>query len=115
MKALVYHGPAQRGWDTIDDPTIIDPTDIVVRIDSSTICGADLHILRETYPTAARHRAWARGRRNRAGDRSERDARWRSMTGCGRVLRELVRPLPLLQGGAGTDSAWVAAVGSSAT
>jgi alcohol dehydrogenase len=50
MKALVYHGPGQRSWDTVDDPTIIDPTDIVVRIDSSTICGSDLHILRGDVP-----------------------------------------------------------------
>ena len=50
MKALVYHGPSQRGWDTVDDPTIIDPTDIVVRIDSSTICGTDLHILKGDVP-----------------------------------------------------------------
>lgn len=50
MKALVYHGPGQRGWDTVDDPTIVDPTDIVVRIDSSTICGTDLHILKGDVP-----------------------------------------------------------------
>jgi alcohol dehydrogenase len=50
MKALVYHGPGQRGWDTVDDPTIIDPTDIVVRIDTSTICGSDLHILKGDVP-----------------------------------------------------------------
>jgi alcohol dehydrogenase len=50
MKALVYHGPGQRGWDTVDDPTIIDQTDIVVRIDSSTICGTDLHILKGDVP-----------------------------------------------------------------
>jgi alcohol dehydrogenase len=50
MKALVYHGPSQRGWDTVDDPTIIDPTDIVVRIDTSTICGSDLHILKGDVP-----------------------------------------------------------------
>jgi alcohol dehydrogenase len=50
MKALVYHGPDQRSWDTVDDPTIIDPTDIVVRIDSSTICGTDLHILKGDVP-----------------------------------------------------------------
>jgi alcohol dehydrogenase len=37
MKALVYHGPGRRGWDTVGDSTIIDPTDIV-RIDTSTIC-----------------------------------------------------------------------------
>jgi alcohol dehydrogenase len=50
MKALVYNGPDQRGWDTVNDPTIIDPTDIVVRIDTSTICGTDLHILKGDVP-----------------------------------------------------------------
>jgi alcohol dehydrogenase len=50
MRALVYHGPGQRGWDTVADPTIIDPTDIVVRIDTSTICGSDLHILKGDVP-----------------------------------------------------------------
>jgi alcohol dehydrogenase len=50
MKALVYHGPGQRGWDTVEDPSIIDPTDAVVRIDTSTICGTDLHILKGDVP-----------------------------------------------------------------
>jgi alcohol dehydrogenase len=50
MKALVYHGPGQRGWDNVPDPTILDPTDVVVRIDSSTICGTDLHILKGDVP-----------------------------------------------------------------
>jgi len=50
MKALVYHGPDQRSWDTVADPTIVDPTDIVVRIDTSTICGSDLHILKGHVP-----------------------------------------------------------------
>jgi len=50
MKALVYHGPGQRGWDTVDDPTILDPTDAVVRVDTSTICGTDLHILKGDLP-----------------------------------------------------------------
>jgi alcohol dehydrogenase len=34
----------------VDDPTIIDPTDIVARIDTSTICGTDLHILKGDVP-----------------------------------------------------------------
>jgi alcohol dehydrogenase len=50
VKALVYHGPGQRGWDTVADPTIIDQTDILVRIDTSTICGSDLHILKGDVP-----------------------------------------------------------------
>jgi alcohol dehydrogenase len=50
MKALVYHGPGQRGWDTVPDPTILDPTDAIVRIDTTTICGTDLHILKGDVP-----------------------------------------------------------------
>ena len=50
MRALVYHGPGQRSWDTVPDPGIIDPTDIIVRIDTSTICGSDLHILKGDVP-----------------------------------------------------------------
>jgi alcohol dehydrogenase len=50
MKALVYHGPGERGWDTVGDPTILDPTDILVRIDTTTICGTDLHILKGDVP-----------------------------------------------------------------
>jgi alcohol dehydrogenase len=50
MKALVYHGPGQRGWDSVADPGIVDPTDAIVRIDTSTICGTDLHILKGDVP-----------------------------------------------------------------
>jgi alcohol dehydrogenase len=50
MKGLVYHGPGKRSWDEIPDPTIEAPTDIVVRIDTSTICGTDLHILKGDVP-----------------------------------------------------------------
>ena len=50
MKALVYHGPGKRSWDEAPDPTIEVPTDVVVRIDSSTICGTDLHILKGDVP-----------------------------------------------------------------
>ena len=50
MKALVYHGPGERGWDTVEDPSIVDPTDIIVRVDTTTICGTDLHILKGDVP-----------------------------------------------------------------
>jgi alcohol dehydrogenase len=50
MKALVYHGPGQRAWEQVADPTILEPTDAIVRIDSSTICGTDLHILKGDVP-----------------------------------------------------------------
>jgi alcohol dehydrogenase len=50
MKALIYEGPGRRSWATKPDPAIEDPTDVVVRIDSSTICGTDLHILKGDVP-----------------------------------------------------------------
>jgi alcohol dehydrogenase len=50
MKALVYHGPGLRSWEEKPDPTVQAPTDAVVRIDSATICGTDLHILKGDVP-----------------------------------------------------------------
>ena len=50
MKALVYHGPGEKAWETVPDPVIQEPTDVIVRIDSSTICGTDLHILKGDVP-----------------------------------------------------------------
>ena len=37
MKALLYHGPGERSWDGVPDPPLEQPTDAIVRIDSSTI------------------------------------------------------------------------------
>jgi len=50
MHALVYHGPGKQAWESVPDPTIVDATDAVVRIDSSTICGTDLHIMKGDTP-----------------------------------------------------------------
>jgi alcohol dehydrogenase len=51
MKALTYGGPGVRAWETVPDPSIDEPTDVVVEIGSSTICGTDLHILKGDVPT----------------------------------------------------------------
>lgn len=45
MKALVYHGPGKKAWEQVPDAVIQEPTDVVVRVDTTTICGTDLHIL----------------------------------------------------------------------
>jgi alcohol dehydrogenase len=50
MKALVFHGPGERSWDTVPDPELVDETDAIVRIDTATICGTDLHILKGDVP-----------------------------------------------------------------
>jgi alcohol dehydrogenase len=50
MKGLVYHGRGKRAWETVPDRRIEQPTDAIVRIDSATICGTDLHILKGDVP-----------------------------------------------------------------
>jgi alcohol dehydrogenase len=50
VKALVYHGPGQKEWESKPDPELHAPSDAIVRIDSSTICGTDLHILKGDVP-----------------------------------------------------------------
>jgi len=50
MMALVYHGPGQRRWEEKPRPRVLAPTDAVVRITTSTICGTDLHILKGDVP-----------------------------------------------------------------
>ncbi|GAA5073633.1 zinc-dependent alcohol dehydrogenase family protein [Streptomyces similanensis] len=50
MKAYVFHGPGQSAWEDVPDPDIKDPTDAVVRVDTVTICGTDLHILKGDVP-----------------------------------------------------------------
>jgi alcohol dehydrogenase len=50
MKALVYHGPNQKSWDEVPDPELIEPTDAIVVVEATTICGSDLHILKGDLP-----------------------------------------------------------------
>lgn len=53
MKALVYHGPGNKAWESVPDPVIENPTDAIVRVETTTICGTDLHILKGDVPTVA--------------------------------------------------------------
>jgi alcohol dehydrogenase len=50
MKALVYQGPGKKAWMDVPPPRIQHPTDVLVRIDATTICGTDLHILKGDVP-----------------------------------------------------------------
>jgi alcohol dehydrogenase len=51
MRAIVYHGPGQSALTEVPDPEITDDGDVIVRVDMTTICGTDLHILRGDVPT----------------------------------------------------------------
>ncbi|GAA4746319.1 zinc-dependent alcohol dehydrogenase family protein [Flavisolibacter ginsenosidimutans] len=50
MKALVYHGAGKKAWEEKQKPTLLDPTDAIVKISKTTICGTDLHILKGDVP-----------------------------------------------------------------
>jgi alcohol dehydrogenase len=50
MQALVYHGPGHKAWEEVPEPEITDDGDVIVRVDATTICGSDLHILAGDVP-----------------------------------------------------------------
>ena len=51
MKALVYQGPGKKALEDHPKPDITAPTDAIVKITKTTICGTDLHILKGDVPT----------------------------------------------------------------
>ncbi len=52
MRALVYQGPGRKAVQEAPDPEITDDGDVIVRVDATTICGTDLHILMGDVPVA---------------------------------------------------------------
>ena len=53
MKAFVYKGPGRKALEDRPIPEITTPTDAIVKIVKTTICGTDLHILKGDVPTCA--------------------------------------------------------------
>lgn len=50
MKALVYHGPGDKALEDRPVPQLTAPTDAIVKVLKTTICGTDLHILKGDVP-----------------------------------------------------------------
>jgi len=50
MRALVFHRPKHVSVDTVPDPTIEQPSDAILRVTATAICGSDLHILNGLFP-----------------------------------------------------------------
>lgn len=50
MKALTYHAAKDVRVETVPDPVIQDPQDIILRVTATAICGSDLHIYRGKIP-----------------------------------------------------------------
>ena len=56
MKALVYHGPGKKSWEEKPKPVITEPTDAVLKVLKTTICGTDLHIMKGDVPAVTNGR-----------------------------------------------------------
>ena len=71
MQAMVYHGANDIRFEQRPRPQILQPTDAIIRVTKSTICGTDLGIWKgknpeiESTPGWARCRWWSRVRRAR--------------------------------------------------
>jgi threonine dehydrogenase-like Zn-dependent dehydrogenase len=50
MKAVVFHAPGEIRLEEVEEPKIQQPTDAIVRLTASAICGTDLHFVRGTVP-----------------------------------------------------------------
>jgi threonine dehydrogenase-like Zn-dependent dehydrogenase len=50
MRAVTWHGRGDVRVETVPDPMIQDPTDVIVEITSSGICGSDLHLIEALAP-----------------------------------------------------------------
>ena len=50
MRALTYHGPHQVRVETVPDPVLQEPDDIILRVTATAICGSDLHLYRGKIP-----------------------------------------------------------------
>ena len=50
MKALVYHGPEKKSLEEKPKPLIVEPSDAILKVLKTTICGTDLHIMKGDVP-----------------------------------------------------------------
>ena len=50
MRAVVWHGRRDVRIETVPDPTIEEPTDAIIRVTSSGLCGSDLHLYEVMAP-----------------------------------------------------------------
>jgi alcohol dehydrogenase len=56
MKAIVYRGPGKPSWEDMPRPRLAAPTDAIVQVTTTTICGTDLHIFKGDLPEVQKGR-----------------------------------------------------------
>ena len=51
MKALIWQGVTRVSVENVPDPTILQPTDAIIRVTATAICGSDLHLVDGYVPS----------------------------------------------------------------
>lgn len=51
MRALTWQGPNSLQVDTVPDPVLLNPQDVIIKVTLSSVCGSDLHLLGGYVPT----------------------------------------------------------------
>ena len=84
MKAVVYEGPRQVSVKDVPDARIERPTDVLVRITTTNICGSDLHMYegRTDFEPGRVVRAREPGRGGRGRRRRRQGARSATGSSC---------------------------------
>ena len=98
MDALVFHGPGDKKWESKPDPRLDASTDAIVRVDTTTICGTDLHILKGDVPAVTEGASSAMRRSAPWWTRATPSPTSRRGPGA-RLVHLRLRPLPLLPAG----------------
>jgi threonine dehydrogenase-like Zn-dependent dehydrogenase len=77
MRAVTYHGTRDVRVDNVADPKIEEPTDAIIRVTSTGICGSDLHLYEVLGPSSTRatSSAMSRGASSRRSARRSRTSR----------------------------------------
>src|SRR5580658_11107614 len=114
MRAVVYHGPGRKAWEEAPAPEITDDGDVIVRVDTATICGTDLHILKGDVPAVHQGRILGH---EAVGTVEEAGEGVHTLTPGDRVLVSCISACGRAGSAArdGTGSAWAAEAGCSGT
>jgi hypothetical protein len=95
MTVFVYHDPGTKSWEEAPDPSIEEDTHAVVRVDTTTLCGTDPHMLKgDPRGDRGANSRPPGGRHGRAGHRRGYLALARRLSA--RVVPLGVRPVPFL-------------------
>ena len=99
MRALTYHGANDVRVDTVPDPGLQEPDDIILRVTATAICGSDLHLYRGKIPRLERGDIFGHEFMGIVEEAGSAVTAVQPRRPCGDSLRDRLRQLLLLPAG----------------